>query len=190
MQRTPLVLAIRTVLLINIHILELTKFKILPVGRAFGAFLAKLHNKDTALFTRSNSAANLNVESMVDSDLFDDDFEFTGVDAKEWKKQDHYAVLGLSKIRRNATQEQLKAAHRRRVLQHHPDKKAAAASGLSDDAAFKCISKAYEILSDPEKRRQFDSVDPLFDEEIPDKSDIMEEGFFKVLSPVFARNSL
>jgi len=69
------------------------------------------------------------------------------------------------------------------VLKHHPDKKASNATPVSnslyltgvnqntnDDAFFKCIQKAHEVLTNPEKRRQFDSVDPVFmelEEDIP-----------------------
>lgn len=80
-------------------------------------------------------------------------------DPKDWKKQDHYAVLGLSKHRYRATDAQIKKAHRKKVLRHHPDKKAAQSGNVNDDAFFKCIAKAFEILSDPAKRRQYDSVD-------------------------------
>ncbi|KAL9024196.1 MAG: hypothetical protein Q9196_006694, partial [Gyalolechia fulgens] len=48
-----------------------------------------------------------------------------GRDAKDWKGQDHYAVLGLSKHRYRATDSQIKRAHRKKVLRHHPDKRAA-----------------------------------------------------------------
>ncbi|KAK0873220.1 Zuotin, partial [Friedmanniomyces endolithicus] len=71
---------------------------------------------------------------------------------------DHYAVMGLSKYRWRATEEQIKRAHRKKVLRHHPDKKAA--SGKEEgDQFFKCIQRANDILMDPVKRRQFDSVD-------------------------------
>lgn len=61
---------------------------------------------------------------------------------------------------------------RKKVLKHHPDKKVSTVTqnntysylGLqntNDDAFFKCIQKAYEVLTHPEKRRQFDSVDPV-----------------------------
>jgi DnaJ homolog subfamily C member 2 len=67
-------------------------------------------------------------------------------------------------------------------LRHHPDKK----SGGNDNY-FKCIQKAWEILSDPVKRRQFDSVDPEFDESIPE---INSKGnFFEVYGDVFRRNA-
>jgi DnaJ family protein C protein 2 len=65
---------------------------------------------------------------------------------------------------------------RKKVLKHHPDKKASTTTteapstilGLNtnqntnDDAFFKCIQKAHEVLTNSEKRRQFDSVDPEF----------------------------
>jgi DnaJ family protein C protein 2 len=125
------------------------------------------------------------------------------LDPKEWKKQDHYAVLGLSHLRYNATAEQIKIAHRKKVLKHHPDKKAGNAPSVSnslylagvnqntnDDAFFKCIQKAHEVLTNAEKRRQFDSVDPdflEFEEGIPNASDFKSKNldFFKALRPVF-----
>jgi len=122
--------------------------------------------------------------------------ELLARDAKEWKGQDHYAVLGLSKFRYKATQDQIKIAHRKKVLKHHPDKKAG--GGDSDnDQFFKCIQKAMEILSNPEKRRQFDSVDPYFasledelDMSDPTKSSQKSpEGFFAAFGPIFERHA-
>ncbi|KAF8688499.1 DnaJ protein, partial [Rhizoctonia solani] len=117
-------------------------------------------------------------------------------DPKDWKNQDHYAVLGLSHLRYKATQDQIKIANRRKVLKHHPDKK----SGLpghssNDDAFFKCIAKAFEILSHPEKRRQFDSCDPHFlslEDEVPSVADMAKrkpEDFFKEFGPIFEREA-
>merc|ERR1712014_512779 len=45
-------------------------------------------------------------------------------EAKDWKTQDHYAVLGLSKKRWRASEEEIKKAHRKKVLKHHPDENA------------------------------------------------------------------
>lgn len=101
------------------------------------------------------------------------------------QNQDHYAVLGLSKYRYKATEAQIKSAHRKKVLKHHPDKRAASGA-TEDDSFFKCIGKATEVLSDPVRRRQFDSVDEAADVEPPSKKDTKSGNFFKLWSPVFA----
>ncbi|KAF3934401.1 Zuotin [Dactylellina cionopaga] len=103
-------------------------------------------------------------------------------DPKDWKNQDHYAVLGLSRYRWKATDEQIKKTHRKKVLKHHPDKKAAA-GGVDDDNFFKCIQKAMEILTDPVKRRQYDSVDEAADVEPPSRK--ARGNIYKLWNPVF-----
>lgn len=60
---------------------------------------------------------------------------------------DHYKTLGIEK---NSTQETIKKAYRKLSLKYHPDKN----NGI--DTQFKEINSAYEILSDPEKRRIYD----------------------------------
>ncbi|KTW31195.1 zuotin [Pneumocystis jirovecii RU7] len=94
------------------------------------------------------------------SEVYDEeeDEEILRYDPKEYKQQDHYAVLGLSKLRYKATIEDIKQGYRQKVLKHHPDKKATQ-NNTHDDSFFKCIQKAMEILSDPIKRRQYDSID-------------------------------
>jgi len=68
---------------------------------------------------------------------------------------DLYAALGVS---RNADSRAIKKAYRKMALQNHPDKQAS----LSDEqkkaatADFVAASNAYEVLSDPEKRRLYD----------------------------------
>ncbi|KAI7197536.1 hypothetical protein D0869_09236 [Hortaea werneckii] len=107
-------------------------------------------------------------------------------EAKDWKTQDHYAVLGLSKKRWRASEEEIKKAHRKKVLKHHPDKKAA--SGQEEnDQFFKCIQRATDILLDPIKRRQFDSVDENADKEPPSKKEVQKKpgNFYKLFGPVF-----
>ncbi|MBI3116199.1 MAG: molecular chaperone DnaJ [Thaumarchaeota archaeon] len=65
-------------------------------------------------------------------------------------KRDYYEILGVSK---NATKEQIKGAYRKLALQYHPDRNKS--SGAEEK--FKEISEAYAILSDDEKRKQFDT---------------------------------
>jgi DnaJ family protein C protein 2 len=83
---------------------------------------------------------------------------------------------------------------RKKVLKHHPDKKAGAVGDANDDAFFKCIQKALEVLSNPEKRRQFDSVDPKFmeyEEDAPKEKDVKRSleidpnSFLTTFGPMF-----
>ena len=63
--------------------------------------------------------------------------------------QDHYARLGVAS---SATIETIKAAYRKKAAQYHPDK------NPSPDAAlrFREVQEAYEVLSDPERRKTYD----------------------------------
>jgi DnaJ family protein C protein 2 len=92
--------------------------------------------------------------------------------------------LGLKKYRWRATPEQIKRAHRKKVLRHHPDKKAAQGNSDENDSFFKCIQKATDLLLDPTRRRQFDSVDENADVEAPHKK-LTGSKFYKAWNPVF-----
>ena len=60
---------------------------------------------------------------------------------------DYYEILGIS---RNATQEEVKKAYRKRALQFHPDRNQ---SDPEAEKKFKEISAAYEVLGDEKKRQ-------------------------------------
>ncbi len=64
--------------------------------------------------------------------------------------KDYYEVLGVQK---GATKDQIKDAYRKLALQFHPDRNKAPEA----EAKFKEISEAYAVLSDDEKRRQYDA---------------------------------
>lgn len=70
-------------------------------------------------------------------------------------KRDYYEVLGVSKT---ATQDELKKAYRKLSMQYHPDRQAGKSDTEKKDAEekFKEVSEAYSILSDKDKRAQYD----------------------------------
>ena len=63
--------------------------------------------------------------------------------------EDYYKVLGVSK---NDSQEDIRKAFRKKAMEYHPDR------NKSSDAPekFKEINEAYQVLSDSQKRSQYD----------------------------------
>uniref|UniRef100_A0A8C2B831 DnaJ homolog subfamily C member 2 n=1 Tax=Cyprinus carpio TaxID=7962 RepID=A0A8C2B831_CYPCA len=161
-----------------------------PVGRWFEAFLKRRSRNVSASFQELEEEEELSEEEEDEELQLEEYPMLKTLDPKDWKNQDHYAVLGLARVRYKATQKQIKAAHKAMVLKHHPDKRKAAGEQIveGDNDYFTCITKAMEMLSDPVKRRAFDSVDPTFDNMVPSKAE-GKENFFEVFAPVFERNS-
>jgi molecular chaperone DnaJ len=74
----------------------------------------------------------------------------------EWANKDFYKVLGVPK---DAEQAQIKKAYRKLAREYHPD------SRPGDKAAeerFKEIAEAYDVVGDPEKRKQYDEMRSMF----------------------------
>lgn len=64
---------------------------------------------------------------------------------------DYYHILGVSK---NATQDEIKRAYREMALKYHPDRN----KSKEAEETFKKINEAYAVLSNPEKRKQYDTL--------------------------------
>lgn len=62
-------------------------------------------------------------------------------------KRDYYEVLGVAK---GASDDEIKKAFRRKAVEYHPDKEG------GDEAKFKEINEAYEVLKDSQKRQRYD----------------------------------
>lgn len=64
--------------------------------------------------------------------------------------RDYYKILGIT---RSASKEEIKKAYRKLALKYHPDRNK---DDKGAEAKFKEMSEAYAVLSDPEKKKQYD----------------------------------
>ena len=69
--------------------------------------------------------------------------------------KDYYNILG---VQRTASADDIKRAYRKLAHEHHPDKK------TGNEAKFKEVNEAYQVLSDPAKRGQYDQFGFAYNE--------------------------
>lgn len=125
---------------------------------------ANAHKKDWEKKRKRKTEAELLQESLQDNDM--------------------YTVLGLEDLGMGATLSDIKSAYKKMALVYHPDKQS---NGATDPMWLKVL-KAYETLTDPEKKKKYDST-LKFDDTIPEEPVDLEK-FFDVFGPVFVRNSI
>ena len=68
---------------------------------------------------------------------------------REWFEKDYYKVLGVVST---ASDKEITRAYRKLAKEHHPD------ANPGSEERFKEISAAYDVLGDPEKRKEYDEV--------------------------------
>ncbi|CAG9865374.1 unnamed protein product [Phyllotreta striolata] len=81
---------------------------------------------------------------------------------KRSKRKDYYKILGVD---RNAGDEEIKKAYKKRALVHHPDRHANASENekKEQEKKFKEIGEAYGVLSDPKKKARYDNGQDMDD---------------------------
>ncbi len=97
------------------------------------------------------------------------------------ERPDYYKVLGVGK---NAADSEIKKAYRKLARQYHPDRNQ---GDKKAEERFKEISQAYDVLSDPDKRKAYDRGTGPFGFNMPGGFDpgSMAGGFGDILSNIF-----
>lgn len=103
--------------------------------------------------------------------------------------KDYYEILGVS---RNATEAEIKKAYRQLALKYHPDRNP---DDKVAEEKFREVSEAYQVLSDPQKRAQYDQFGRVFDENSQSNqsyydfsSSVFDEFFGDIFGDIFGNS--
>ncbi|NIG58239.1 hypothetical protein BU61_877 [Pontoporia blainvillei] len=99
------------------------------------------------------------------------------LEVKKSQRKDYYKLLGVDK---NASEDEIKKAYRKRALMHHPDHHSGAIAEVQKEKEkkFKEVREAFTILCDPKKKTHYDSEQDL-DEEGMNMGDFHANNIFK-----------
>lgn len=95
---------------------------------------------------------------------------------KRSKRKDYYKVLGIDK---NASDDEIKKAYRKRALVHHPDRHSNASQEekIEQEKKFKEVGEAYAVLSDPQKKGRFDNGQDMDESDYVDPTQMYRQFF-------------
>jgi ribosomal protein S12 len=96
----------------------------------------------------------------MENNQFNHDFSGISANKKDTSSEDKHQInkdlYGILGVNKDATPEEIKQVYRRRAMEEHPDTKRTDQEREDAKIKFQQINEAYEILSDPEKRAQYD----------------------------------
>ncbi|CAM9284857.1 unnamed protein product, partial [Sphacelaria rigidula] len=158
-------------------------------GRSYWSFLQRARAIDSK---QLGNVSALRVDSGPEEEEVGEEVEFNLRDdltPELVPELTHYEILGFEKYGSGVGDDGLKQAYRKAVLKYHPDKTGSQKG--EEDEVFMAVQKAYDTLTDVQKRRAYDSS-LSFDDSIPDdlegKDATGPNSFYKVYQPVFERN--
>ena len=100
---------------------------------------------------------------------------------------DYYAALGLEHLTFEASEAEIGKAYKKAALKYHPDKLGDKITE-KDKKVWLSIQDAYDNLSDPIKRKKYDSSLP-FDESLPDTNGMDDQSFYEKFARCFNNNA-
>ena len=166
---------------------ELEEVEVQCAGSAYLAYESRLLSLRDFLHGssfHSNNAGDVDSSAANASDAAVEnkkEYDLINMTEKKLAKLNYYQVLQRSLPMHSSTEDIRKAYHKA-CLKYHPDKTGRG----EEDEVFLLVKTAFDTLSDPMKRRSYDST-CHFDESIPPEG-VEEQDFYAVFGPVFQRN--
>jgi DnaJ family protein C protein 7 len=144
----------------------------------------KLKNFDSAVHDYQR-AQDLNPQKFHISDKI----RKARMEAKKAEHKDYYQILGVAK---DASETDIKKAYRKLALKWHPDHAHTPEAKEKADKMFKDIAEAYSVLSDKEKRKQYDLGGSDEDVYMGDASGVFPEGInpFEIFKSFFGESGI